>query len=256
MAVMLTLTPIPAFEDNYIWLLHDGRHALAVDAGDADPLLEYLDGQGLRLLALLNTHHHRDHTGGNEDLLARFPELPIYGSRRIASVNRPVGEGDVIAFPELDVRLQVLDTPGHTADHLAYYGANFLFCGDALFTCGCGKLFEGTPPQAYASLQKFAALPEQTQVCCAHEYTLENIHFARIVEPSNNALIEREIHDSDLRTHDLPTLPASLALEMLTNPFLRCSESSVMQAASRHVGRTLSDPVEVFAVLREWRNAY
>lgn len=256
MAVMLTITPIPAFEDNYIWLLHDGRCAVAVDAGDADPLLEHLDEHGIHLLALLDTHHHRDHTAGNEDLLARFPTLPVYGSKRISTVNHAVGEGDAIALPELDLRLQVLDTPGHTADHLAYYGANFLFCGDALFTCGCGKLFEGTPSQAFASLQKFLALPDDTQVCCAHEYTLENIRFARIVEPGNTVLAEREIRDQGLRDRGLPTLPASLMLEKQTNPFLRCSAPEVVRAASRYAGHPLSEPVEVFAVLREWRNTF
>ncbi|MBS4098259.1 MAG: hydroxyacylglutathione hydrolase [Sulfuricella sp.] len=253
---MLTIIPIPAFEDNYIWLLHDGRHAVAVDAGDAEPLLDYLDEHGLRLLAVLDTHHHQDHIAGNDDLLARFPALPIYGSRHIATVNRPVGGGDIVSFAELDLHLQVLDTPGHTADHLTYYGANSLFCGDALFTCGCGKLFEGTPAQAYASLQKFAVLADETQVCCAHEYTLENIRFARLVEPDNALLAEREIRDTQTRARNLPTLPATLALEKSTNPFLCCDDPSVAAAASRYAGHPLNSPVEVFAALRTWRNTF
>lgn len=253
---MLTIIPIPAFEDNYIWLLHNGREAVAVDAGDAGPLLEHLADHDLHLIAVLNTHHHGDHTGGNEELLRHLPDLAIYGDRRIETVNRPVDAGETIAFTMLPLSLEVLGVPGHTADHIAYYGANSLFCGDALFACGCGKLFEGTPPQAYASLQKFAALPDTTLVYPAHEYTLENIRFAKLVEPENAALREREIRDRESREHGLPTLPASLSLEKSTNPFLRCAEPSVRQAVSRIAGRQLDDPVSVFVAVREWRNAF
>ncbi len=253
---MLTVIPIPAFEDNYIWLLHNGREAIAVDAGDAEPLLDYLASRDLRLIAVLDTHHHGDHTGGNADLLQHIPGLAIYGDRRIDTVNHLVGAGENIEIPVLPLSLEVLSVPGHTADHLAYYGANRLFCGDALFTCGCGKLFEGAPPQAYASLQKFAALPDGTLVYPAHEYTLENIRFAKLVEPENAALREREIRDLETRERNLPTLPASLALEKQTNPFLRCHEPAVIEAASRFAGRRLDDPVSVFAALREWRNTF
>jgi len=253
---VLTVIPIPAFEDNYIWLMHNGREAVAVDAGDAEPLLDYLASHNLHLIAVLDTHHHGDHTGGNTDLLRHLPGLAIYGSRRIATVNHSVGAGATIVFPTLPLSLEVLGVPGHTADHLAYYGANCLFCGDALFTCGCGKLFEGTPQQAYTSLQKFAALPDGAMVYPAHEYTLENIRFAKLVEPENAALLEREVRDRALRERNLPTLPASLALEKRTNPFLRCQESIVIEAASRFAGRCLDDPVSVFAAVREWRNTF
>jgi hydroxyacylglutathione hydrolase len=253
---MLTVIPIPAFEDNYIWLLHNGREAVAVDAGDAEPLLDYVAIHELRLIAVLDTHHHGDHTGGNADLLRQFPDLAIYGDRRIATVNRPIKAGARLEFPELPLSLEVIGVPGHTSDHLAYYGANCLFCGDALFSCGCGKLFEGTPPQAFASLERLAALPDQTLVYPAHEYTLENIRFAKMVEPHNAALLDREVHDRETRNHGRPTLPASLALEKRTNPFLRCREPAVVEAASSHIGRHLDAPGEVFAVLREWRNAY
>ena len=253
---MLTVIPIPAFEDNYIWLLHNGREAVAVDAGDAEPLLDYLASHDLHLIAVLDTHHHGDHTGGNADLLRHLPDLAIYGDRRIATVNHTVGAGETIVFPTLQLSLEVLGVPGHTADHLAYYGANCLFCGDALFTCGCGKLFEGTPQQAYASLQKFAALPDGTMVYPAHEYTLENIRFAKLVEPENAALLEREVRDRESRERNLPTLPASLALEKRTNPFLRCQEPTVVEVASRFAGRRLDDQVSVFAAVREWRNTF
>ncbi len=253
---MLTVIPIPAFEDNYIWLLHNGREAVAVDAGDAEPLLDYLAIHELRLLAVLDTHHHGDHTGGNADLLRQFPDLTIYGGRRIATVNRPVEAGARLEFPELPLSLDVLGVPGHTSDHLAYYGANCLFCGDALFSCGCGKLFEGTPPQAFASLERMAALPDATMVYPGHEYTLENIRFAKLAEPHNADLLERETRDRETRNHGRPTLPAPLSLEKRTNPFLRCREAALIEAASRFAGRRLEDPVEVFAALREWRNAY
>jgi hydroxyacylglutathione hydrolase len=251
---MLTVIPIPAFEDNYIWLLHNGREALAVDAGEAAPLLDYLAEHGLRLIAVLDTHHHGDHTGGNAELLREIPGLTIYGDRRIATVNRPVAAGTALDFPALPLRFEVLGVPGHTADHLAYYGANRLFCGDALFTCGCGKLFEGTPQQAHASLQKIAALPDDTLIYPAHEYTLQNIPFARKLEPRNAALAEREIRERETRARGLPTLPATLALEKATNPFLRCAETEVVEAARRHSGKPLEDETSVFAAVREWRN--
>jgi len=253
---MLSVIPIPAFEDNYIWLLHNGQEAVAVDAGDAEPLLEYLAAHDLRLIAVLDTHHHGDHTGGNTDLRRHIPDLAIYGDRRIATVNHAVGAGEILDFPALPLSLEILGVPGHTADHLAYYGANRLFCGDALFTCGCGKLFEGTPRQAYESLQKFAALPDETLVYPAHEYTLQNIRFAKLVEPENDVLREREVRDRESRARNQPTLPASLELEKRTNPFLRCQEPAVVEAASRFAGQPLSDPVSVFTSLREWRNAF
>ena len=178
----MKIIPVPAFEDNYIWLICDGRYAAVVDPGDAEPVLGHLSRHGLRLAAILITHHHGDHTGGIEALL-RHAAVPVYGPRKenIPGITNPVGTGDTVRLPELGVEFAVLDVPGHTAGHIAYYGANSLFCGDTLFTCGCGKLFEGTPAQMHASLQKFAALPDDTQVYCAHEYTLENIRFAKKV---------------------------------------------------------------------------
>lgn len=253
----MKIIPVPAFEDNYIWLLRNQRYAAAVDPGDAEPLLDYLEREGLSLTAILVTHHHGDHTGGIEDLLCHA-RVPVYGPRRetIPGVSHPLGEGDCAKLPELDVELAVLDVPGHTAGHIAYYGANSLFCGDTLFTCGCGKLFEGTPAQMLASLEKFAALPDDTRIYCAHEYTLENIGFAKLVEPANAQLLERELHDRRSREQGHPTLPASLALEKATNPFLRYRHPDVIQAASRFAGHPLSDPIAVFAAIREWRNRY
>ena len=253
----MKIIPIPAFDDNYIWLICNERYAAAVDPGDAKPVLDYLDRHGLRLVAILITHHHGDHTGGNEDLL-KHADVPVYGPRReaIASVTHPVGDGDTVRLPELDAEFAVIDVPGHTAGHVAYYGANSLFCGDALFACGCGKIFEGTPPQMHASLQKMAALPEDTAIYCAHEYTLENIRFAKLVEPGNSALLQRETRDRQTREQGRPTLPSAMALEKATNPFLRCEHPAVIEAAGQFSGGPADDPVKVFTAVREWRNRF
>ncbi len=253
----MKIIPVPAFEDNYIWLISDGRYAAAVDPGDAEPVLDYLGRHDLLLTAILNTHHHRDHTGGNAALL-RHGKVPVFGPRgeNIPTVTHPVGEGDAVQLPELGAAFKVLDVPGHTAGHVAYYGANSLFCGDVLFACGCGKLFEGTAAQMFVSLGKFAALPDDTRIYCAHEYTLENILFAKIVEPGNLALQERETHDLRTREQGLPTLPSTIALEKATNPFLRWDEPAVIEAAETFAKRSLADPVSVFAAIREFRNAF
>ncbi len=251
----MKIIPILAFEDNYIWLINDGRYAAVVDPGDAEPVLDYLGRHGLRLAAILITHHHHDHTGGIETLL-RHTAVPVYGPRKenIPGVTNPVGTGDTVRLPELGVEFAVLDVPGHTAGHIAYYGANSLFCGDTLFACGCGKLFEGTPAQMHASLKKLSALPDDTLVYCAHEYTLENIRFAKKVEPANRQLLEREIRDLKTRKQGRPTLPSTMALEKATNPFLRCEHPAVIEAASHFSGSLPDDATKVFTAVREWRN--
>jgi len=252
---MIDIGPIPAFEDNYIWLIRNGTAAVAVDPGDAGPVVDYLQRHQLKLAAILLTHHHGDHTGGVTELQRRFDAL-VYGPRReaIASVTHPLGEGDLIDLPSLGCTFQVLDVPGHTAGHVAYYGINSLFCGDALFACGCGRLFEGSAQQMHASLAKFSALPDDTKVYCAHEYTLENIHFAKAVEPGNAALMEREHRERKMLLQGHPTLPSSIGLEKLTNPFLRCGVPTVMAAASQFAGHPLPEPADVFAAIRQWRD--
>ncbi len=252
---MYEIVPIPAFEDNYIWLIRNDTASAVVDPGDAEPVVDYLNRHGLKLNAILITHHHGDHTGGATELRQRF-NCPVYGPRReaIASITNPVREGDTITLPALGTVFEVLDVPGHTAGHVAYYGINSLFCGDALFTCGCGRLFEGTPEQMQASLAKFIALPDETRVYCAHEYTLENIRFARKIEPDNAALLEREQRERQTRAQNRPTLPSTIALEKQTNPFLRWNHPQVMAAAERFAGHPLRSPVEVFAAVRRWRD--
>lgn len=252
---MIEIIPIPAFEDNYIWLIRNQAHAVVVDPGDADPVMEYLNQHALRLAAILVTHHHGDHCGGAEELKLRFC-CPVYGPRRerISAATQAVGENDTITLPELGATFQVIDVPGHTLGHVAYYGLNSLFCGDALFACGCGRVFEGTPEQMQSSLAKLAALPDETSVFCAHEYTLANIRFARIADPGNAALQAREARERNARAQGLPTLPSTIALEKSTNPFLRWDDPHLINAASQFAGRPLTRPAEIFAAIRQWKD--
>lgn len=253
----MKILPLRAFQDNYIWLLQNGRFAAAVDPGDETPVLEHLARHGLELRAILLTHHHPDHTGGVAALVERL-RVPVFGpaSEAIAGVTAPLGDGDLIELPEIGARLRVIGVPGHTRGHLAYYGANALFCGDTLFGCGCGRLFEGTAAQMWASLAKLADLPDETQVYCAHEYTQANIGFALAVEPDNAALKVRARHVARLRSQDRPSVPFTLAEERATNPFLRCREPTVVAAAEHYRGEPSAGPAEVFAALREWKNRF
>lgn len=254
---MVNIVPVEAFQDNYIWVIRNRHYAAVVDPGDAGPVLDYLQREQLVLAAILNTHHHGDHVGGNADLLKEFP-VPVYGPcrERIATLTHRLGEGDEAVLPEFPLRFTVLDIPGHTAGHIAYVAEGMLFCGDTLFACGCGRLFEGTAQQMYTSLRKLAGLPENTRIYCGHEYTLANIRFAKAVEPDNAALLKREEEAKKLRQQNLPTLPSTIELEKATNPFLRCLEPSITRSASRRSGRPLSDPVSVFAAIREWKNNF
>src|SRR5437773_1831299 len=252
---MLEIIPVPAFADNYIWLLRRGANAAVVDAGDAAPVLAYLRAHSLTLTAIICTHHHADHVGGNADLLAQF-DVPVFGpaTERIPTLTQKLREGDAIVVPGIDVSLRVIDVPGHTAGHIAYVGDDMLFCGDTMFACGCGRLFEGTAAQMLDSLAKFAALPGDTRVYCGHEYTLANIRYARAVEPESVHLRERESRERAKCERDLPTLPSTIAQQRDTNPFLRPHERTVIAAASLHAGKALTDPVEVFATIRAWKN--
>jgi hydroxyacylglutathione hydrolase len=251
--------PIPAFRDNYIWALRSGPRVAIVDPGDAQPVLDYLAREHLQLVAILATHHHADHVGGVADLILKHGrDIPVYGPKNepISTLTHPVAGGNRVAVPELGTEFEVLDIPGHTRAHIAYYGSKMVFCGDTLFACGCGRLFEGTPPQMHASLAKLAALPDDTLVYCGHEYTLANIRFARAVEPGNAALAGRERTDTTTREKNHPTLPTTIGLEKATNPFLRCAQPEVAQSAERHHGAALNDPVDVFTAIREWKNTF
>ena len=255
---MLEIVPIKAFNDNYVWTLRNKTHAAVVDPGEAKPVLDYLGAEKLQLAAILATHHHADHVGGIAELQRHSVPggVPVYGPRGepIATLTQPVGGGDTVSIPQLGVSFDVLDIPGHTRAHIAYYGAGSLFCGDTLFACGCGRLFEGTAEQMYASLGKLASLPDDTKVYCGHEYTLANIGFAKTVEPGNDALRRREVRDRKLREAGRPTLPSTIGEEKATNPFLRAREPAVVDSVNKYLGLRVSDPVRVFAAIRDWKN--
>jgi hydroxyacylglutathione hydrolase len=257
---MATIIPIPAFRDNYIWLIREGAHAAVVDAGDAAPVIAYLERERLDLIAIIATHHHNDHVGGNVGLLERW-SVPVFGpaNETIPGRTHALREGDHIAIPEINASFDVLDIPGHTAGHIAFVGSlpsPTLFCGDTLFAVGCGRLFEGTPAQMWSSLSKLAGLSGDTRVFCGHEYTLANIRFALAVEPDNQALVARQAREAQRRARNEPTLPSTIADERSTNPFLRASEPHLKRAAEAHAGHSLSDDVATFAELRAWKNAF
>jgi hydroxyacylglutathione hydrolase len=256
--------PIPAFADNYLWLIHDDRHAAVVDPGDAEPVLEYIGANDLQLVAIICTHHHADHVGGVEELLDRLKlrgKIPVYGpaGERIPARTHGLREGDRIVIPNLGLAFAILDMPGHTAGHIAYLGHAMLLCGDTLFACGCGRLFEGTAEQMTASLMKLKRLPGETKVYCAHEYTMANIKFAEAVEPDNAALKLRKAFCAAKRHRHLPTLPSTIHLELETNPFLRWDQPAVQAAAAHRLKSDIGPnpaPALVFGAIREWKNHF
>jgi hydroxyacylglutathione hydrolase len=256
---MMKLVALPAFTDNYIWMLHNGSQALVVDPGEAGPVKTALAQQGLRLAGILVTHHHADHVGGLHDLQG-LNEGAVYGPahEKLPVDWQHLNDGDVATV--LGLRFEVIDVPGHTAGHIAYVhrpadAAPILFCGDTLFSGGCGRLFEGTPEQMHASLSRLAALPADTRVCCAHEYTLSNLRFAAAVEPANDAIASYTRWCESQRASGSPTLPSSIGRELEVNPFLRCTESAVI-ASARAQGAPDASGLAVFAALREWKNNY
>jgi len=257
MSTPYQVVPVRAFKDNYIWVLRAGRNAAVVDPGEAAPVLDYLAAEGLDLVAILLTHHHRDHVGGVGTLIASH-RIPVTGPKNepIEHLTRKVSEGDRIEVPEIGASFEVLDIPGHTRAHIAYYGEKRLFCGDTLFACGCGRVFEGTPEQMFGSLQKLAALPDDTLIYCAHEYTLANIAFARTVEPGNEALAQAERAAKELRARGEPTVPSTLAREKATNPFLRCADQAIIDSINKHLDAQIVQPAQAFAAIREWKNRF
>jgi hydroxyacylglutathione hydrolase len=251
----MTIHPIKAFSDNYIWCIHDGKNAVVVDPGDAKPVQKYLAANNLTLIAILVTHHHPDHIGGIGNL---DPKIPVFGpmTEAISSLTHRLQEGDIVTIDKLALQFNILDVPGHTRGHIAYYDDSHLFCGDTLFSCGCGRLFEGTAEQMHRSLNKLARLPDETLVFCTHEYTEANIRFALEVESTNDDLLEYAQNVRKARANNIPSLPSTIELEKKVNPFLRANAETVIQAANAYASRTLASSVDVFSTIRQWKNNF
>jgi hydroxyacylglutathione hydrolase len=257
---MLQVSPVRAFSDNYIWLIKapaEPAAAIVVDPGDDRPVEAALQEQGLTLRAILVTHHHADHVGGVRALAARHG-AKVFGPARekMPCEVHALEDGDEADLAHLGLKFSVMAIPGHTLGHIAYAGHGALFCGDTLFSAGCGRLFEGTAAQMLDSLGRLAALADSTQVFCGHEYTASNLRFAAAVEPDNADVraVQAEVHS--LRERDAVTLPSTLGRERLINPFLRCNEASVREAAERHAARALPTAVDVFTEVRAWKDGF
>lgn len=263
---MLNVIRVNAFSDNYIWLIPEmqemqemrgsaTRKVAIVDPGDAGPVLKTLNADNLEPIAILITHHHADHIGGIREILHHY-EIPVYGpaNEHITVMDHPLVEGDTVCLEGISARFSVLDVAGHTSGHIAYSGHGMLFCGDTLFSVGCGRLFEGTAQQMYASLEKIRALPDETMVYCAHEYTLDNICFAKVVEPDNPELLHYENLCHKILDGGGATVPSRLKIEKLTNPFLRSHIQTVIDAAEKFAGRSLTSGSEVFGTVRYWKD--
>jgi len=248
---MLKISCLPIFTDNYIWLLQNDQQVIAVDPGDAAPLKTWLAEHQCELSGILITHHHHDHTDGLAELAQ--PDLPIYGPAGIEYVNHVLAGNENITL--LGTTFQVIPTPGHTLDHLSYFGAGALFCGDTLFAGGCGRLFEGSHEQLFHSLQRLAALPPQTWVCCTHEYTLSNLRFALAVDPAHADTLKRQSIESEKRSRNLPTLPSTIALELATNPYLRVDDAAFASALAQQTG-CRNTALDCFTTLRRWKDTF
>lgn len=252
----INVIPIPAFNDNYIWVIQQDNHCIVVDPGDATPVVEYLQRNQLTLTHVLVTHHHNDHIGGIDQLLVDYPQLQVVGlaSERVPMINTPVNCGDTVSLAPVAMTLSVKSVPGHTRDHIIFFDSDYLFCGDTLFSVGCGRLFEGTPEQMLTSLTFISELTTQTKVCCAHEYTLANIHFALQVDPDNQSLIDYQRRVKILRDRQQPSLPTTLALELAVNPFLR-SESPEIVIGVKTLAKKLNIHCDTtFATLRRLKD--
>ncbi len=254
----ITVTPIKAFNDNYIWCIRANNNCVVVDPGDPDVVLEYCKTHQLTLTAILVTHHHWDHTNGLEKLNQHYPHIPIYGPKNdsIEYLTSQVGNHDTIELNDINLSLKIMTVPGHTLDHIAYVGDIGLFCGDTLFSAGCGRLFEGTAKQMYQSLMTLAELPAETLVYCTHEYTLANLQFASEVEPNNDKLKQYTRWAREQRELGKPTLPTTIGQQKQINPFIRTANEMVLSKAEMRAGSKLNQPEDVFAALRSWKDQF
>ena len=254
----LMISPIPALKDNYVWAIIDpAQHtAWVVDPSEAKPVNEFLTQHQLTLTGILITHHHWDHTGGIAELISHYP-VPVFAPAKenIVGVTHQVHEGDEIKITP-SFSLQVLEIPGHTLGHVAYYAPGIIFCGDTLFAAGCGRVFEGTMEQMYSSLQKIASLPDDTNIYCAHEYTLNNLRFAKLVEPNNQDIDERMKRVEAMRQQHKPSLPSTLKEEKATNPFLRCHQPEIVANLKRRTNLQSIHSIDIFSQLREWKDKF
>ena len=250
---------LPIFKDNYIWLILDATQTqvIVVDPGEASSLLDFLKKHRLQLAAILITHHHHDHTHGISELTRHY-SVPVYGPNKVLvpGITHVVQEHDRLVFSCFESPFSVLATPGHTLDHIAYLVSDMLFCGDTLFSAGCGRIFEGTVEQMADSLQKIAALPDETKLYCAHEYTMQNLQFAQVVEPHNQVIQDKMKEVRALRKANQPTLPSCIRDEKAMNPFLRCHIPAIIENVEHNVGFKLSNAIDVFKYLREWKNNF
>ena len=255
---MINIESIKAFDDNYIWLMTTNEGSIVVDPGENINLLKVIEKKNIKLDAILITHHHYDHTGGIEELLIKYPNLKVYGpNNNVDLIKSRLGDGELLNVIGID--FEVIEIPGHTLDHIAYYAninnSPVLFCGDTLFAGGCGRVFEGTLDQMYDSLMKLKKLPKNTRIYCGHEYTINNLKFAKAVEPDNIDLIKRYDEALDLRKNNIPTLPSTISIELKTNPFLRADENNVQKIIS-HKFKTGFSEKEIFSALRQWKDNF
>ena len=255
---MINIEPIKAFDDNYIWLMTTNEGSIVIDPGESKNLLKAIEKKNIKLDAILITHHHYDHTGGIEELLMKYPNLKVYGpNNNIDLIKSRLRDGELLNIIGID--FEVIEIPGHTLDHIAYYAninnSPILFCGDTLFAGGCGRVFEGTFDQMYESLMKLKKLPKNTRIYCGHEYTINNLKFAKAVEPNNIDLIKRYDEALDLRKNNIPTLPSTISIELKTNPFLRADENNVQKIISNKFKTGFSEK-EIFSALRQWKDNF
>ena len=254
---MLNIQAVPALIDNYIWLIHsvDSNEVLIVDPGEATPVINVITEQQLTPVAILNTHYHYDHVDGISELVDRY-DLPVFGPPNafIPRLSQPLSATKKFTVHPNFPDFEVLDIPGHTANHIAYRLSDMVFCGDTLFAAGCGRLLGGSAGQLFHSLQQLSGLPAETKIYCGHEYTQSNLKFASKIEPDNAAIKHRIESTNKLRAAKQPTLPTTIAEELATNPFLRCDQNEVIQSAQQFTGTELSNPLAVFTALRAWKD--